>query len=651
LFTPKDETEMNNQNSDTNRRPQIKRERPNSARQALDEITRFKIPNFANVSFSDRDQPLVVSPASGLGLSSVSENRPNVFGNSSNTTHTAGNPNQGVGQNQMPQLIQVFNVTPSTNELVMNTDQSMSNRRRRVKTEESDSEYEEGHNPSNKPTRFERNESGFKAATTRPNNNPVPQQQVTQKTPRLTASQVSSPRNIQQPKGPNTATQILNTLSSARSRTEEDEVDDVEEEDGDEADAIEMRTEQPSNDNASSVKKAKVVGSDPVSLQVLLHDPCSNEDYYDSSCDELEKREIYEDLVSRVKREREYRRARMDEIKRRREEIERRRSERLKRRVKISVSSQLKRNVVKKLLTKSPSEINPDELINVAKMIGQEEDQLEYLDRQEKEEDFAYQDQLESFDDLFEDDLEMEQTISDRFEDIIKDMDRNDSTPVPVLMERDPRKMGRTPASRSNIIQYLNNLIHDNPLEKKKRFLPKSSCFGCSRRNNFHDSINKTKMAMLTDLIESGYGTMENEELARVAHQFFMKQIYIPMRNRGQRIKLWRTWHIQCHIENHSMCPKIYIGEQIRKEKRWIKALENVAGRLRYFSDGRIDCTLDDAIMREIDRAKKRLNILYKSNPRKMNFFNPDSRTDLGRAGIILNSYIENEGDSFSKTR
>ncbi len=83
------------------------------------------------------------------------------------------------------------------------------------------------------------------------------------------------------------------------------------------------------------------------------------------------------------------------------------------------------------------------------------------------------------------------------------------------------------------------------------------------------------------------------------------------------------------HIEGiHSLSPKIYIGESI---KLW-KMIARLISRKMFKEDG----SFDYKALASLEKTQKIISSLYKEDPKKMNFYNPDMNIDFEKLGNFV---------------
>jgi hypothetical protein len=214
-----------------------------------------------------------------------------------------------------------------------------------------------------------------------------------------------------------------------------------------------------------------------------------------------------------------------------------------------------------------------------------------------------------SCDELEEDDLNRESSVDSRF-DFEEDGEEGEST----MPWDNPRKRKRSNQKQSN-----------------------RECFGCSWGNNGNSSLSSSKINIILTIIDENYGLISNMSLARMVHLYFKTEIYLPMIDKGESISNWRTKVILEHIESHTLEPRIYIGETIKKFKRIQQVLENNIMTRKESSEGTIEVTCDTKNIKEIVNLSKSIKDLYNTPPKGLNFYNPDCKINFANMSKRIN--------------
>lgn len=166
-------------------------------------------------------------------------------------------------------------------------------------------------------------------------------------------------------------------------------------------------------------------------------------------------------------------------------------------------------------------------------------------------------------------------------------------------------------------------------------------CFGCMWGNNAFDESLKNQMGQLRALYEREYGRRRNDELAAAVYAFFRVHIYAPMARAGRPIPDWPIDMIIEHITRHTLDPRIFIGEQLRRMRELSDALYDhiflraappgaevgggAAAAAAFFAHQKNEST---AYM----NAVKLMLALYAADPRRMLFFDENANYELVRA-------------------
>ena len=160
-------------------------------------------------------------------------------------------------------------------------------------------------------------------------------------------------------------------------------------------------------------------------------------------------------------------------------------------------------------------------------------------------------------------------------------------------------------------------------------------CFGCmwSSGKNGENSIPINKLNILNSIMDQHYGTMENAALAKVVHMYFKKKIH----KEGGSIPIWRTRMIKEHIEKHTLDPRIYIGESIRKFKRVLNVVDGMLLKEEVNAANESHTVVNEKCLRAILDLHRRITEMYKSVPREMNFYTEDRKISFEYVGRFVN--------------
>ncbi|KKM17467.1 hypothetical protein LCGC14_1675470 [marine sediment metagenome] len=288
--------------------------------------------------------------------------------------------------------------------------------------------------------------------------------------------------------------------------------------------------------------------------------------------------------------------------------------------------------------TKTPFDyLNSKEVIKIQK---QKQKKLKkYSDLDESE--FGSQSESES-----ESEFEIETSCSDisdtddsnsdsdnGYNPIIKNLNKFEKSPSEIL------NMNHVNTT-SSIIQ--NDFIVDKDRKRlshkrrrKRKRQSNFSCFGCTYGSPNQDPISGENMNTLIRIFEENYGKTDNFILARMCHVYFKQHIWIPMKNRGFRIHMWRTREIYIHFTKHLEEPRIYLVETIKKYKNIAKVLECMV--FKKYSDNGDLIIPDKRNLKDLLDVDKRIIELYKTKPQSMNFYNENSSIDLSQKGKLIN--------------
>lgn len=176
----------------------------------------------------------------------------------------------------------------------------------------------------------------------------------------------------------------------------------------------------------------------------------------------------------------------------------------------------------------------------------------------------------------------------------------------------------------------------------ESRIQSDADCFLCYWSSNNSAVYSVNKINILVNMIESNYGKMSNIALAKMAHKYFKDQIWPNVKD---KVPMWRTLHALFHIEHHSLEPRIYIGETIKKIGKVQNILLDMIFRKVQNQDGEDIAIPDVKVIKSITELEKTQRELYKTVPNTMNFFNDKCEIDFAKIGshVNLNKNFSNE--------
>ena len=185
----------------------------------------------------------------------------------------------------------------------------------------------------------------------------------------------------------------------------------------------------------------------------------------------------------------------------------------------------------------------------------------------------------------------------------------------------------------------VDDIERERKIKRRKKDLKDdaSKCFGCLWYNDKSDAISGRCMNRLLSIIEENYGQIANEALSRVAHLYFKHNIYLPMKKLGKSVPLWRSRHIQQHIEEHSREPRFFIGQSMSLYSNIMKKLQNMIFRNITDPGGASKVVFDEKTLKMHLDLHKRVTELYRIKPNGMNFYNEKLKVDFERIGNFVN--------------
>jgi hypothetical protein len=235
---------------------------------------------------------------------------------------------------------------------------------------------------------------------------------------------------------------------------------------------------------------------------------------------------------------------------------------------------------------------------------------------------------LENEDDLYYSSCEEEEDCEGEDEEEEEELEQHSSSSSPSSSDDDDLFSSNGP------LKITNNIIKK---KKKGGNKYKDYCFGCAWGGPRGVTIPGSKINQCLKLIENNYGTMKNRELARVVHCFYKKEIYEPSNRLGRTLPMWRTYEILKHIEDHSIEPRIFIGESIRSLSKMYSAYKTMVFKDCKLKNGHSRKAGIERNVRTLLSLNKRMGELYRMNPKAMNFYNNDCTINLEAAGKLIN--------------
>lgn len=174
--------------------------------------------------------------------------------------------------------------------------------------------------------------------------------------------------------------------------------------------------------------------------------------------------------------------------------------------------------------------------------------------------------------------------------------------------------------------------------KKKKRKLKHtdSMCVGCTLGSITADATRGTIVNKMLELMNAKYGQIPNSMLARQIHEFYKNEIYNVMKLKGKKIKIWRTFEIKEHLENHSNEPRIFIGEMLKTLKNELRSINNMCFKEIESSELGKKLVLDINNIKMRNEILKHIYILYKTDPKQLNFYNENTNIDFSKNGAFF---------------
>lgn len=160
-----------------------------------------------------------------------------------------------------------------------------------------------------------------------------------------------------------------------------------------------------------------------------------------------------------------------------------------------------------------------------------------------------------------------------------------------------------------------------------------SSCVGCNWSNPRFDKMQENSINMCIRIIEQRYGTMHNLVLAKNVHEIFKTNVLPYQLEKGIDMPMWTTRSIYKHITEHSLEPRIYVGETIHELKRRKRKLKKKTKVKQELTNGDTRTVIDKNTNKSILDIEKEIRALYNVDTKGMNFYNKECSIDFGLLG------------------
>lgn len=175
-------------------------------------------------------------------------------------------------------------------------------------------------------------------------------------------------------------------------------------------------------------------------------------------------------------------------------------------------------------------------------------------------------------------------------------------------------------------------------LKTKEKQTAENFCVGCYFGCLEKEIIYGKAINDLIKLIYDNYGSLDNNVLAKSAHTIYKYRIYNECKKYGYDCPMWRTKSIKEHIEKHCKDPRLFIGETMKHLTKDILALNKIMYKVYAKEDGTQELQVDLPTLKARNDLLKAQFIVYRSNPKMMNFYNEKRQIDLERFGSLINT-------------
>jgi hypothetical protein len=175
----------------------------------------------------------------------------------------------------------------------------------------------------------------------------------------------------------------------------------------------------------------------------------------------------------------------------------------------------------------------------------------------------------------------------------------------------------------------------------RRRKKSELDCFGCvftcrgDAQTNADSHIDGGKVNDLLKIFTDNFGRIHTKALARLMHQFFKHEIFLPLRAKGVDVPMWRTREIYVHFRDHQYDPSIFLVEQIDDYRAMSRALRGMSFAV---TDSGTLAGMDKT-MAQLHRTNVHLLTLYKTNPDGLNFHNPVHKIEFDKMAKLMGPY------------
>jgi hypothetical protein len=215
-----------------------------------------------------------------------------------------------------------------------------------------------------------------------------------------------------------------------------------------------------------------------------------------------------------------------------------------------------------------------------------------------------------------------------------------DGTMMPITPNRRQRsrvEQREEPPSYNSLDASYQQHLNDDYNSIMSRQTP-NECFFCGWGDPaLYDRIHAPHITIIHDILNSLYGHIENSDLATMLVLYYNEHVYLEncgMPQLNHQIALR-------HIEQHTLEPRIFIGESLRA---WGKVKTILANKICY-QNGNVD----HKSIKSMNEVEKSILNLYKLDPSKMNFYNNNRDIDLklmGRYTTLTSKFEQDTGET-----
>jgi len=156
-------------------------------------------------------------------------------------------------------------------------------------------------------------------------------------------------------------------------------------------------------------------------------------------------------------------------------------------------------------------------------------------------------------------------------------------------------------------------------VKRKKKRAHGNSCFLCGRAGFSGDE--STAVGRMYKMFRAEYSKHDSQELFENLAVFFKEEIYNLYNEQGLQCPLLTAEQIKEHFISHSMCPTLFLSEEIRS----LRDVSEVLKKNLFERDIQGNLDVSNKKLSDLLKVQAQILTLYNTQPSKMNFFNSNT--------------------------